>query len=735
MAALKEEDVSSFLEEAKQKGMYLVNDDSLGELLVEFTNTLKDADALTQVADPDTEPYKSKYKARELLDAIVNKLEATRTIALVEGKKERVAEMDWRLASTRVRLGVISWECEEPHNAQTDLELAAEFYEPGFVAAICEIVGPDVVDTGESPEAAKVPADQLVPPALVCKAALQDRKPEAMKCLNMLGILWAGRGQVQKSFLYLIAANNLYSAGRTGPQGGAAAGVAAMSADTEGLESVYTHNLFYLAQAYGQIGDTVRSSEYCYETLQRQYLGGFDSPRAALDWSRNCASMSDFYKSLRHYRRCALALTSAEIILQTRVLLTLPPEGETEAASETHEQREFRHATEEMVAELNKRWVDFEMCIMKRAFDREMRRLHALEVGYPFEDEHPDEPLDDDKGAAAAATALAMNKTAETVFVFPPGSSSSGNGSGSGSSSRTVTEFFSSFPVVQVSLLCAGDIQDFETARLLFLRISSRLERSKKHFVLDGYVTDHVNLLQANSKLFHYLATFEPDTKRKLAMESRRIDMLSPLLKSLNKAAFEGLHKQLSYELAEAHMSLLEIKLDKLKSGTGVQPLDKTIKKADMVKCNAYCQASLAMFTNFLSYYARSDDRNNRGGGIPFTEMPFEELVAITFPDPDESLISAEEVRPFLNAHFLSCRVLSKTMMPQEAAPQLRVLSMAACLKRYEWLHKNGPAICSRKDVDIHNIWGSEIDIVAEMISLLPAKIDRIFYRGESSIL
>jgi hypothetical protein len=47
------------------------------------------------------------------------------------------------LASVRVRLGTISWECEEPHNAQVDLELAAEYYFGGFVANINDVVGSD----------------------------------------------------------------------------------------------------------------------------------------------------------------------------------------------------------------------------------------------------------------------------------------------------------------------------------------------------------------------------------------------------------------------------------------------------------------------------------------------------------------------------------------------------------------------------------------------------------------
>jgi hypothetical protein len=59
-------------------------------------------------------------------------------------------------------------------------------------------------------------------------------------------------------------------------------------------------------------------------------------------------------------------------------------------------------------------------------------------------------------------------------------------------------------------------------------------------------VTDHVTLLMNHSKLYHYLSPFETDFKRKIAMETRRIDMLEPLLLQLNKAAYEGLHKSVS---------------------------------------------------------------------------------------------------------------------------------------------------------------------------------------------
>jgi hypothetical protein len=46
-----------------------------------------------------------------------------------------------------------------------------------------------------------------------------------------------------------------------------------------------------------------------------------------------------------------------------------------------------------------------------------------------------------------------------------------------------------------------------------------------------------------HSKLYHYISAFEADTKRKIAMETRRVDMLEPLLDMLSKSAYEGLHK------------------------------------------------------------------------------------------------------------------------------------------------------------------------------------------------
>ncbi|RYG59693.1 hypothetical protein EON64_19970 [archaeon] len=65
-------------------------------------------------------------------------------------------------------------------------------------------------------------------------------------------------------------------------------------------------------------------------------------------------------------------------------------------------------------------------------------------------------------------------------------------------------------------------------------------------------MTDHVTLLQEHSKLYHYLSAFEPDLQRRLAMQLRRVDMLKPLLKSLNRSSYEVLHKQVGLMVLDA---------------------------------------------------------------------------------------------------------------------------------------------------------------------------------------
>jgi hypothetical protein len=67
------------------------------------------------------------------------------------------------------------------------------------------------------------------------------------------------------------------------------------------------------------------------------------------------------------------------------------------------------------------------------------------------------------------------------------------------------------------------------------------------------------------------------------------------------------------------------------------------------------------MFIHFSMQYAKFPIRELYSSiNSPFETMTNEELIKLQMNDPDESLISEEEIRPYLNSHFLSCRAMAK---------------------------------------------------------------------------
>ena len=62
-----------------------------------------------------------------------------------------------------------------------------------------------------------------------------------------------------------------------------------------------------------------------------------------------------------------------------------------------------------------------------------------------------------------------------------------------------------------------------------------------KVFVLDGFVTENVNMLLDINKLYQFLGRLEKNEKRAYKMLVRRLNLLKDIFKDLNKEAFVGL--------------------------------------------------------------------------------------------------------------------------------------------------------------------------------------------------
>lgn len=101
-------------------------------------------------------------------------------------------------------------------------------------------------------------------------------------------------------------------------------------------------------------------------------------------------------------------------------------------------------------------------------------------------------------------------------------------------------------------------------------------------------------------------------------------------------------------------------------------------------------------------------------------------------------MITEEEVRPYCMAQFLICRLLQKIIITAPGALATKTtpkgVYLIQCLKRYSWLQVFVPKICLRRGIEINAVFGEEYNICVEMAKLLPSKIDRMCFLGESGL-
>ncbi len=252
-------------------------------------------------------------------------------------------------------------------------------------------------------------------------------------------------------------------------------------------------------------------------------------------------------------------------------------------------------------------------------------------------------------------------------------------------------------------------VTTFEGARELFLAGAHHIKAASSFFVLDGFVTEAVELAQDNSRLYKYLAAFEPDTKRRLAMHARRVALLSPLVDALNPHIFISQQKELRYELGEVHSDMLDIRMSVTAAAAGGAAAGTEVRKRDELALKA------------IEYFGKFIDMFQSPEGAPADVV-----------DDDNTL-------SFLTAHFCIARLEGMRNQYPPAGAALATEALRRSLQRYEWI----VAYCKRHGVGkghgsvlpsadggpppdlpaVASVFVHELAIATEMAELLPAKI------------
>lgn len=199
----------------------------------------------------------------------------------------------------------------------------------------------------------------------------------------------------------------------------------------------------------------------------------------------------------------------------------------------------------------------------------------------------------------------------------------------------------------------------------------------KSVFILDGFVTDHVEICQDWSQLYNKMIFFVAELDRKCKLHKRRIDLLEKLCQEISEDHYVTLIRQLLFELGECYSQLLDFKVD-------------YNEKRNPKKIQRLATKGIETFERFLR--TMSDKKSG-----------------------EHPLSYAEEyVRPVLLARFYLARLHSKCL-------EDRAEHLEKSLKEYETIFDYVARHPSAKE-SIEK----EYEICREMKELLPLKLEKL---------
>ncbi|KAG8552226.1 hypothetical protein GDO81_004443 [Engystomops pustulosus] len=282
------------------------------------------ASEIESKTDPENEPYRSKYRARELLREV-------RALLGVEeegggGSREEDGDAGRlqaaRLAVTEFRLGVNHTETEELSAGEEHLVRAVRLLERYRLAHDCVSV--------------------------------------YIQAQNNLGILWADRGEIIIAQTYLESAESLYchymkKSGKppVDPDEHFTSEEKRLTEQERAkrFEKVYTHTLYYLAQVYKHLKQDEKAAQYCHTTLQRQLEYDGYNP---VEWAINAATLSQYYLGKQCYMEARHCLAAADVVFSKAGQVP-----SSEAAKENEAEQERLDHLRQKKAEIARCWVKY----------------------------------------------------------------------------------------------------------------------------------------------------------------------------------------------------------------------------------------------------------------------------------------------------------------------------------------------------------------------------------------
>ncbi|PNJ72330.1 KIF1BP isoform 3 [Pongo abelii] len=612
--------------------------------------------------NPEKEPYKSKYSARALLEEVKALLgpapedEDERPEAEdgpgagdhALGLPAEVVEPEGPVAQRAVRLAVIEFHLGVNHIDTEELSAGEEHLVKCLRLLRRYRLSHDCISLciqAQRQGFAMLPRPQVI---------RLPWPPKVLGLQNNLGILWSEREEIETAQAYLESSEALYNQYMKEVGSPPLDPTECFLPEEEKLteqerskrfEKVYTHNLYYLAQVYQHLEMFEKAAHYCHSTLKRQLEHNAYHP---IEWAINAATLSQFYINKLCFMEARHCLSAANVIFgQTGKISATEdtPEAEGEVPELYHQRK----------GEIARCWIKYCLTLMQNAQLSMQDNIGELDLDKQSELRAlRKKELDEEESIRKKAVQFGTGELCDAISAVEE----------------------------KVSYLRP---LDFEEARELFLLGQHYVFEAKEFFQIDGYVTDHIEVVQDHSALFKALAFFETDMERRCKMHKRRIAMLEPLTVDLNPQYYLLVNRQIQFEIAHAYYDMMDLKVaiaDRLRD-----PDSHIVKKINNLNKSA------------LKYY---------------------QLFLDSLRDPNKVFpehIGEDVLRPAMLAKFRVARLYGKIIT---ADPKKELENLATSLEHYKFIVD----YCEKHPEAAQEI-EVELELSKEMVSLLPTKMER----------
>lgn len=638
--------------------------------------------------DPSTEPYISKYKARDIWKSLAARLQDC-----VEDNGDGI--LDKRIVKTELKVtdntandyhekaNLVA--CDALNSLPLEEGARTNNHDDNISGSTdCHVVSTEDI----SIQFASDPPAQLLPPCSVSVRSLlssvlyelaanfveceeiksgQDNFERCLKLVipgnndilsvviathNQLSVIWSNRSAQEQALEQLTLAEHAYTT-----QGPASvlsysevwAPVSEQLSDQdrlEKLETLHTMTLYYLAQVFGRIGELEKSGRYCHMTLKRQMEGRLYEP---MDWSLNCATLSQYYVTKDQYNFARYCLACAELI-NVEAFEKFNPEK----FDNTNEREMAEEKLGKSKADILRCWAKYGLNLLKSSHEKKLQSTG--EQGENNKEESVKKKEDEVDAYEKEMKQLRFSPLETTSLEE------------------------------QVTDSIAGDVS---AARKIFQFTQKCLVKAKDFYKLDGYVSDFVEITQDISQSYKYLAFFEDEFDVRCKMHKRRIDMLNAIIIEMSPKHFLQLTRQLLFEIAETYTEMADLKK------AIIQEDPRRMSAQIIKKINFLVLKAVQFFQGFIDSYKREDE----------------------LPDKYED----DALRGVLIAFFCMGRLFSKYLTNDKAT-------------RLEYLTKEKDAYTylveyADRHVDsMPSVADDEISIAREMLALFNVKRELEFF-------